>query len=138
MAEQFIPGREITVGIVNGRALPIIEIRSQATFYDYQAKYLDDGTQYRFDTIQDTALADQMGRTAEECFSALGCRHLARVDMIVGMDAVPYVLEINTLPGFTSHSLLPMAAAKAGMDVATLCSTIIEAAWADRASANPP
>jgi len=131
LVEAFIPGREITVGILNGRALPLIEIRSRNPFYDYQAKYLDDTTEYRFETIDDAALVEHIQRIAERCFSALGCRHLGRVDMILGEDGVPYVLEINTLPGFTSHSLLPMAARQAGLNAPALCTAIIEAAWAD-------
>ena len=132
LIEAFIPGREITVGVLNGQALPIIEIRSKNPFYDYQAKYIDDMTEYCFDTIADTTLAARIQRMAEECFSALGCRHLGRVDMILGEDGVPYVLEINTLPGFTSHSLLPMAAKHAGLDGPALCTAIIEAARTDR------
>jgi len=131
LVEAFVPGREITVGILNGRALPIIEIRSRNPFYDYRAKYLDDTTEYHFDTIDDAALVDRIQETAVRCFEALGCRHLGRVDMILADDGVPYVLEINTLPGFTSHSLLPMAAQRAGLDAPALCTAILEAAWTD-------
>ncbi len=126
--EQFITGQEITVGILEGKALPIIEIRSKAVFYDYQAKYEDDTTEYLFDTIADAELIESISRTAQDCFNVLKCRHLARVDMIVDDGGTAYVLEINTLPGFTSHSLLPMAAAKAGVDAASLCSQIVHAA----------
>lgn len=138
MIEEFIKGREITVGIVNGTALPIIEIRSKAVFYDYNAKYLADTTEYLFDTITDTTLVKRIQQTALDCFAALNCRHLSRVDLILTEDGVPYVLEINTLPGFTSHSLLPMAARKAGIPTPELCRRIAEAAWNDRtASATP-
>ena len=131
MVEEFIDGREVTVGIVIGKALPIIEICSQAGFYDYQAKYESDATEYLFDTIEDPVLAATIQTMALTCFHELGCRHLGRVDFILTKDGTPYILEINTLPGFTSHSLLPMAAAKAGVPAPTLCRQIVEAAWND-------
>ena len=137
MIEAFIKGREITVGIVNGTALPIIEIRSKAAFYDYNAKYLADTTEYLFDTITDAALVKRIQQTALDCFNALGCRHLSRVDFILTEDGVPYVLEINTLPGFTSHSLLPMAARKAGIPTPQLCRRIVEAAFNDHTASLP-
>lgn len=127
MIEEFLDGREITVGIVNGNTLPVTEIRSKSDFYDYEAKYLVDSTEYLFDTIADKALIEKLNDIAIRCFNSLGCRHLGRVDMIV-VDGTPYVLEINTLPGFTSHSLLPMAANKVGISTARLCREIIEAA----------
>jgi len=137
MIEAFIKGREITVGIVNGTALPIIEIRSKAAFYDYNAKYLADTTEYLFDTITDAAIVKRIQQTALDCFNALGCRHLSRVDFILTEDGVPYVLEINTLPGFTSHSLLPMAARKAGIPTPQLCRRIVEAAFNDHTASLP-
>jgi D-alanine-D-alanine ligase len=131
MIEAFVPGREMTVGILDGKALPIIEIRSKTAFYDYQAKYLDDATEYLFDTVASDETARLLQQTAVTCFKVLGCRHLGRVDMILTDDDVPYVLEINTLPGFTSHSLLPMAAARAGMSADALCAEIVRSAWRD-------
>ena len=131
MIEAFVPGREMTVGILDGKALPISEIRSKTAFYDYQAKYLDDATEYLFDTVASDETARLLQQTAVTCFKVLGCRHLGRVDMILTDDDVPYVLEINTLPGFTSHSLLPMAAARAGMSADALCAEIVRSAWRD-------
>ena len=128
MIEEFVPGREVTVGILCGRALPIIEIRTQSAFYDYDAKYIDDQTEYLFDTITDPIVAAGISRAAIGCFDALGCRHFARVDFVLGDDQMARVLEVNTIPGFTSHSLLPKAAAKAGMSMSDLCTGIIEAA----------
>ena len=95
------------------------------------AKYVDDATEYLFDTITDKKLIEKINDMALTCFNALGCRHLSRVDMIVAGDGTPYVLEINTLPGFTSHSLLPMAARKAGIETPELCKQIINAAMND-------
>lgn len=131
MVEEFIAGREITAGILNGTALPLIEIRSKAAFYDYQAKYESDDTEYLFDTIEDRGLVKKIQDTAAACFRELGCRHLSRVDFIVTPDGRPVILEINTLPGFTSHSLLPMAARRAGIPTPQLCRQIVEAAWKD-------
>ncbi len=131
MVEAFVPGREITVGILETKALPIIEIRTKKQFYDYNAKYLDDATEYLFDTVADAGLAKEIQRLAEKCFNALGCRHLSRVDFILTPDNKPCILEINTLPGFTSHSLLPMAAAYAGIPAEKLCARIACAAWSD-------
>ncbi|HOK96213.1 MAG TPA: ATP-grasp domain-containing protein, partial [Anaerohalosphaeraceae bacterium] len=131
MVEEFIAGREITAGILNGTALPLIEIRSKAAFYDFKAKYESDETEYLFDTINDQSLVKKIQDTAAACFKELGCRHLSRVDFIVTNDGRPVILEINTLPGFTSHSLLPMAARKAGISTPQLCRQIVEAAWKD-------
>jgi len=137
MIEQHIAGRETTVGILGRQGLPIIEIRTRTGFYDYLAKYIDDRTQYLFDTIepetekriQDLALA---------CFDALGCRHFARVDFIVGKDGIAYALEVNTIPGMTTHSLLPKAAAKTGLSMSDLCLTIVNTALAGRMKKSAP
>ena len=128
MIEEFVSGREVTVGILNDRALPIIEVRVKSGFYDYHAKYVDEQTEYLFDTVTDTTIATNLSRAAIDCFNALGCRHFARVDFLLGIDRVADVLEVNTIPGFTSHSLLPKAAAKTGLSMSDLCSNIVEAA----------
>jgi len=135
MIEKFVSGREVTVGISPGPsgrgliALPIIEIRSKTGFYDYQAKYIDERTEYLFDTIDDAVVSAKIRRVAMDCFAALGCRHFARVDFILGKDNIPYALEVNTIPGFTTHSLLPKAAAKAGLSMSELCVKIVESAY---------
>jgi len=129
MIEEFIRGREITVGILENRPLPIIEIRSKTGFYDYHAKYIDKETEFLFDTIDDPALVAKVQTAALDCFSALGCRHFARVDFILGDDGKAYVLEVNTIPGLTTHSLVPKAAARAGLSMSDLCTKIIEAAY---------
>jgi D-alanine-D-alanine ligase len=133
MIEEFVPGREVTVGILHGRPLPIIEVRTKSDFYDYHAKYHDEQTQYLFDTVTDTATAANLSRAAVDCFEALGCRHFARVDFLLTDDQIAYVLEANTIPGFTSHSLLPKAAAKAGLSMSELCSNIVETAYSSLA-----
>jgi len=131
MIEEFIPGREITVSVLGKEALPILEIRARGGFYDYQAKYLDEGTEYLFDTIGDAALAEKIQKSAIQCFMALRCRGAARVDYILGEDGTPYALEINTIPGMTKHSLLPKAAEKAGISMSQLCLKMVEMALAE-------
>lgn len=128
MVESFIRGRELTVGILGRQALPIIEIRSKTGFYDYQAKYVDDRTEYLFDTVEDRDLQARVQRAALACFDALGCRDFARVDFILSGDGTPYALEVNTIPGFTTHSLLPKAAAKVGLPMSDLCVRIVRTA----------
>jgi len=128
MIEEFVPGREVTVGILCDRALPIIEIRTKSGFYDYHAKYVDEQTEFLFDTIADPVAAADIKRAALDCFHKLGCRHFARVDFIVTDEGTAFALEVNTIPGFTGHSLLPKAAAKAGLSMSGLCTRIIETA----------
>jgi len=132
MIEKFIPGREFTVGILGERALPIIEIVPADGFYDYHAKYLDQRTGHLFDTLEDAAVVAKMRAAALDCFFALGCRHFARVDFILGEQDVPYALEINVIPGLTRHSNLPMAAEKAGLSAGELCATIVQMALAEK------
>jgi D-alanine-D-alanine ligase len=131
MIEEFVTGREFTVGVLGDMALPILEIRPKAGFYDYHAKYIDNGTQYLFDTIDNPALVSKIQKYAVDCFNSLGCRGAARVDFIIGDEDIPFVLEINTIPGMTSHSLLPKAAEKAGISMSRLCLKMIEMAIND-------
>ena len=126
MIEAFVPGREVTVGILGRQALPVIEIRSATGFYDYHAKYLSDETQYLFDTVESSDTCSRLARAALACFDALGCRDFARVDFILTDDGTPCALEVNTIPGFTTHSLLPKAAAKTGLTMTELCMQIVE------------
>lgn len=128
MIESFVTGREITVGVLGRQTLPIIEIRSKTGFYDYQAKYADDRTEYLFDTIADAGVRAGIGRAAMACFDALGCRDFARIDFMLGEDGTPYALEANTIPGFTTHSLLPKAAGRIGLSMSDLCVRIVRAA----------
>lgn len=128
LAERFIKGREMTVGILDGQALPVIEIVPEAGIYDYRAKYLSDTTRYLFDFEAPAAAVEQMRRDATRLFEALGCRHLSRADFILDGENRPWLLEINTMPGFTDHSLLPKAAAKTGLDMPALCDRLVRLA----------
>ncbi len=132
MIEKFIPGRLVTVGILGGEPLPLIEVKTQRDFYDYQAKYHDDRTEYLFDTITNAAVEANIKAAGLDCFGALGCRDFARVDFILSDDAVAYALEANSIPGLTSHSLLPKAAEKAGLSMSNLCLRIVEAALTEK------
>ncbi len=129
MAEQYVNGREVTVGIVGGRALPLIEIvpGPEVEFYDYQAKYFRDDTRYILDPELPPGVAERCRRIAMLAFRRLGCRDVARVDFMVD-DRGPWFLEINTMPGFTTHSLVPMAAASRGLAMPRLCHMLVDAA----------
>ena len=127
MIEQYIRGKELTVGILGGKALPVIEIRARDGFYDYRAKYLDDNTEFLFDTIE-PSLAVKIQEDALLCFDALGLRHFARIDFMLSDDGEAFVLEANTIPGMTSHSLVPKAAERMGLSMSDLCVRIIDEA----------
>ena len=133
MIEKLVPGRDITVGILCEQALPIIELRTQTGFYDYLAKYTDKQTEFLFDTIEDQSVSAKINKAALDCFNALGCRHFARVDFRLDNDGTAYALELNAIPGFTTRSDLPKAAAKAGISMSQLCTKIIEAAYSSLA-----
>jgi D-alanine-D-alanine ligase len=129
MVEAFIRGPELTVGILGDVALPVCEIRPKREFYDYAAKYEDDATQYLFDPDLPAELLAEVQRLSLRVHQGLGCRHLSRVDWILDAAANrPYCLEVNTIPGFTSHSLVPKAAARMGLSFARLCQRIVELA----------
>ncbi len=116
MLEGFVEGKEFTVSVLGDKALPVIEIVPASSFYDYTAKYADDaGTQYVFDNGLNERQIRDLEATSLEAHRCLGCRDMSRVDLIMDSRRLFQVLEINTIPGFTSHSLLPMAAKKAGM-----------------------
>ena len=127
LVEQYINGFEFTVGILGDTALPVCEIRTKREFYDYQAKYIDDDTQYVFDLDYPAELLAKVQRLSLEAHRALNCRVFSRVDCMVDRNTLePFILEVNTIPGFTSHSLLPKAAARIGMSFDRLCQNIIE------------
>ena len=117
LVEQFVAGREITVGILGDQALPVLEILPAEEFYDYHAKYADDaGTKYTFDLGLDEEVLRAVQRDALTAHTALDCRHMSRVDFLLDASGEAHFLEVNTIPGFTSHSLLPMAAKRVGID----------------------
>ena len=127
LVEKYVAGPELTVGVLGDQALPVCEIRTQREFYDYQAKYVDDNTQYLFDLDLPSDLLARVQRLSLAAHRALGCRVFSRVDCMVDAASMePYFLEVNTIPGFTSHSLLPKAAARIGLTFDRLCQRIVE------------
>ena len=147
LVEQFIVGRELTVGVIpldasgqplpglahqdGHQALPAIHIIPATAFYDYKAKYTREDTQYRFEIDLPAPTLRLVGMLSLEAHELLGCRHLSRVDFIVDENNQPWMLEVNTIPGFTSHSLLPMAARRAGLDFPALVDHLVQAAMRD-------
>ena len=136
MAERYVKGREVTVGILHGRALLPIEIIPAAAFYDYQAKYHRNDTRYVIDPDLPDGWAAACCRSALVAFDRLGCRDVARVDFMVD-ESGPWFLELNTMPGFTTHSLLPMAARAQGLRMPELCAGLVEQALAREAWRDP-
>jgi D-alanine-D-alanine ligase len=128
LLEEYVKGREINVGVLDDEALGDVEIRPATEFYDYEAKYLRDDTQY----LVPAPITDEERRTlhslAVRAHKALGCSGATRVDLILAESGRAVCLEINTLPGMTDHSLLPKIAAHRGMDYATLVERILETA----------
>lgn len=127
LAEEYIPGQEITAGILNGKALPLLEIEPVAEFYDYKSKYEPGMSSHYSPRSMDPALYKEIQNTAENAFKAAGCRGMARVDFRLNKKDY-YILEINTIPGMTETSLLPEAAGLAGIDFNTLIIKILESA----------
>ena len=126
MLERYLPGREFTVGIIGNSVLPVMEIVPDGRFYDYRAKYDDDAkTSYVFDHGLGEQIVKRMQEDALNAHRILGCRDVSRVDFILDHAGVPNVLEINTIPGFTSHSLIPKAAAAAGISFEKLVDGIV-------------
>jgi D-alanine-D-alanine ligase len=124
LVEDFIDGIELTVSVVGGRALPVIQIVPQSGFYDYQAKYLSGDTQYLLPAPVDAAIYHQVQKAAETACRALGCRGAARVDFMLSGSEF-FCIEINTIPGMTETSLLPKAALAAGIDFPELAELIL-------------
>ena len=136
LVEAYVPGREWTVGIVGDEAFPVIEIQPPDGWYDFKAKYTKGASQYVFPGGAEVdALTRQCRELALAAFRAVGCRGLGRVDFRVRPDGSPFVLEINTIPGFTPTSLLPKAAAQAGIPFSTLCDRILSLARFDAGEA---
>lgn len=126
LIEEYIKGPELTVGILGDEALPPIQIRTKRPFYNYEAKYLDNDTEYLFDVDLPAAVLDRIRSLSLKAHQSLGCRDFSRIDwMVDDRTHRPYALEANTIPGFTDHSLLPKAAQRAGLGFAELCQRIV-------------
>jgi len=119
--ESAIKGTEWTVTVVDDQVLPLIQIRTPHEFFDYEAKYTEDSTEYLFEFDLPTNVIQSIIKTGANACTALGTTGIVRVDLLVDRFQQPWVLEINTIPGFTDHSLVPKAAARAGIDFGELC-----------------
>lgn len=131
LAERCIVGDELTVAVLQGAALPTIRIETPRVFYDYRAKYQSDRTEYHCPGTNDADIEALYAGIAVAAFNEIGCSGWGRVDFMTGEDGEPKVLEVNTIPGMTSHSLVPMAAKQAGIDFEELCWRILETSVSD-------
>lgn len=132
LAERFIQGRELTVPVIGtgdqARALPIIEIAAPDGNYDFENKYYSNDTQYFCPAPLDQELSDQIREYARLAYLAVGCEGWGRVDFMLDAEQKPWLLEVNTSPGMTSHSLVPMAAKAEGLSYEQLCLQLIQSA----------
>ena len=130
LAEQFVAGRELTVAVLgrgkDARALPVIEIVAPQGNYDYQHKYFSDDTQYLCPAPLDQTLANHIAEISVKAYRALGCEGWGRADLMLDQNNQPWLLEMNTSPGMTGHSLVPMAAKAIGMSYPELCMQILK------------
>ncbi len=134
MVEPLIDGRELTVGVLGDEALPIIEIIPADGLYDYEAKYTRNDTTYLINPELPAGVAPQLLEDSLRLARQVGVRHLARVDYMLDRSGTPWLLELNTMPGFTDHSLVPMAArarTNDPLEMPELCARLVEMALAD-------
>ncbi|MEP2545515.1 MAG: D-alanine--D-alanine ligase, partial [Alphaproteobacteria bacterium] len=130
MIERYIPGRELTVSVMGGKALAVTEITTGRGFYDYDAKYINGGSIHVIPAEVDKSVYDQAMDLSERAFKAIGCRGVARTDFRYDGDTL-YMLEINTQPGMTPTSLVPEQAAHAGLSFQDLVVWMVEQAECD-------
>ena len=130
--EKFIKGKELTVGILDGRALPVIEMKPKSAFFDFDAKYKSLDTEYYVDPPMSDLDKRRVQKAALEAHKALGCEGFSRVDLILTPFCAVHVLEVNTIPGMTERSLLPKAARAEGIDYPELCWRLVETAFKKR------
>ncbi len=128
LVEKYIKGREFTVGVLIDMPLPIVEVAPADGFYTYNAKYNDNRTKYLTMVELTPRMYKKIQLLALRAHTALGCRDFSRTDIILGDDGMPYILEVNTIPGFTNRSLFPMAAKAANIDFIQLCDMLVSAA----------
>ena len=126
IAEQFIKGIELTASILDGQALPLIRVETPRAFYDYQAKYFANSTRYICPCGLSANQEKKIQEKALQAYQVLGCSGWGRVDLMLDKRRVPYFIEVNTVPGMTDHSLVPMAARAAGLSFEDLVMRILE------------
>ncbi len=132
LAEKFIEGVEITVGILGDNALPVISMSTAEGFYDYQAKYFSEDTRYDCPSVLESNVESKAQQVALEVFRILGGQGWGRVDFMVDANNIPYFIELNSVPGMTTHSLIPMAAHEAGIEFEQLCLRILDSSFGER------
>lgn len=132
LAEKFIDGPEYTVAVLGGSTLPSIQMETDNDFYDYEAKYLSDDTRYHCPSDLNDDEESEVSKLALRAFESLDCSVWGRVDLMRDIDGTFYVLEVNTIPGMTSHSLVPMAAEAAGLSIGALVQRILELSAQER------
>jgi len=125
LVEQMMTGMEVTAGVVSGVALPLVSMRASSEFYDYHAKYFAEDTRYDCPPQLDNATQQRIQSDALTVFNALGCRHWGRIDFMLDVHGEPHFIECNTIPGMTTHSLVPMAARAADMSFSDLVVSIL-------------
>ncbi len=129
IVERYIKGKEVTVGILANKALPVVEICSKNEFFDFQSKYEEGMTEYVVPAQLPKELTNKLQKIALRAHNVLSCKDFSRVDMLIDGSMNMYVIEINTIPGFTSTSLLPKAAQAAGLNFTELCLQLIRLAY---------
>lgn len=125
LAESWVQGKEFTVAVLGNRALPAIQLKTEKSFYDFDAKYLDNDTQYILPCGLDQEKETEIQSLALKAFKAVGCQGWGRVDVMQDEAGRFYLLEVNTVPGMTDHSLVPMAAGHAGLNFQSLVLDIL-------------
>jgi D-alanine-D-alanine ligase len=128
VVEKFIKGREVTAGVFDKEALPLVEIITKNSLFDFNSKYQKGMTEYAVPAALPEELTKKIQSMAVEAYETLGCEGFARVDVRIDESGRPYILEINTIPGFTETSLFPKAAAKAGYSFLQVCEKLIDLA----------
>ena len=126
IAEDYIEGLEYTVGILGDSALPVIKLLPPGKFYDFNAKYESDKMQYICPSQLDDSMEDKLKKISLNCFKACGCKGWGRIDIIIDDKGNPWVIELNTVPGMTSHSLVPLAAKQRDIDFENLVLKILD------------
>lgn len=137
VVEEYIPGREMAVSVFKEKALPVVEIVAPGGFYDFTAKYQTAETRYVCPAAVSKSLGRLLTKYSLQAYHALGCRGVARVDFRINARGRPYVLELNTIPGMTERSLLPMAALQSGLTYEVLVEEILLQAIPDNRSSAP-
>ncbi|NLE64476.1 MAG: ATP-grasp domain-containing protein, partial [Elusimicrobia bacterium] len=135
LIQEHVQGREMTVGILGQAPLPVVEVVAEKSFFDFEAKYQARTTRYDVPARLSEPLAAIVQAEALKAYRALGCDGFGRADVILTQDHRPFVLEVNTIPGFTQTSLLPKAARAAGLDFSKLCLTLVDMSYGKKKTA---